>query len=60
MVYVNCEVKADDKAGDISIRFDDNGKSGHLQISGGPDNGVRLRIRVPRDSHLVVRCIVID
>jgi hypothetical protein len=60
MIYVSCEVRGDHSARDISIRFEDNGKSGRLQISGGPDNDVRLRIRVPRDSHLVVRCTAGD
>ena len=55
-ISVNCEVRRDDNAGDIAVKFEDNGKSGRLQISGGPNNDVRVRIRVPRQSNLVVRC----
>jgi hypothetical protein len=60
MIYVSCEVRAEDNARDIAIRFEDNGKSGRLEISGGPDKDVRLRIRVPRQSNLVVRCTAGD
>ena len=60
MIRVSCEVRAEDEAADISIRFEDSGKTGRLEISGGPDRDVRLRIRVPRQSNLVVRCTAGD
>ena len=60
MVHVTCEVDRDDRADTIAISFEDNGKSGRLQITGGPKNGVRVRIRVPRESDLVVRCTAGD
>jgi hypothetical protein len=54
MIHVSCEVPGGN-ARDISIRFEDDGSLARLQISGGPDNDVRLRIRVPRQLDLVVR-----
>jgi hypothetical protein len=60
VVRVDCELKEPDKAKDISITFDDHGKYGRLRIHGGPNGDVRLRIRVPRESNLIVRCTAGD
>jgi hypothetical protein len=54
-VSVSCELKYADRAKEVKIRFRNAGTSGDLRISGGPNNGVRLRIRIPRNSHLFVR-----
>ena len=60
-ISVNCEVGGDpNRAREITVKFEDNGKSGRLQISGGPDNNVRIRIRIPQRSDLVVRCTAGD
>lgn len=56
-IQVTCEARGEPGGTrDISIRFDDKGKVGRLEVSGGPRNDVRIRIRVPRHSNLVVRC----
>jgi hypothetical protein len=54
-VRVTCELKDSDRAKDVMITFEDSGKSGRLRIYGGPNNEVRMRIQVPRESHLIVR-----
>jgi hypothetical protein len=56
-IQVTCEVRGDQgSTRDITVRFDDKGKVGRLEVSGGPKSDVRIRIRVPRQSNLVVRC----
>lgn len=55
-VHVTCIVDESDGARNIKVQFRDNGKVGRLEVSGGPNNGVRLRIQLPRESNLVVRC----
>lgn len=59
-VRVTCQVGEHDQARDIRIRFDQTGRSGRLEITGGPSNHVKLRVQVPRESHLVVRCTAGD
>jgi hypothetical protein len=54
-VSVSCELKYPDKASQVKIKFKTVGTSGDLRISGGPRNDVRIRIQVPRNSHLFVR-----
>ena len=56
VVSVHCEVRGEGSARDITVRFEDTSKFGRLSVSGGPNNNVRIRIRVPRQSNLVVRC----
>ena len=60
VVSVDCELKHPERAKDISIAFEDYGTYGRLRIHGGPNADVRLRIRVPRESDLVVRCTAGD
>jgi hypothetical protein len=54
-VSVSCELKYEDRARDVKIAFRNTGKSGDLRITGGPTNNFRVRIRIPRNSHLFVR-----
>lgn len=54
-ISVSCELKYDDRARDVRITFQNDGKSGELRITGGPSNNFRVRIGVPRNSHLFVR-----
>lgn len=54
-VQVDCELKDSDQAKNVIISFDDKGTYGRLRIQGGPSGDVRLRIRVPKESNLVVR-----
>jgi hypothetical protein len=55
---VECDLKSQEraKARDIVITFDENGNSGRLRVRGGPNGDVRLRITVPKQSDLIVRC----
>ena len=54
-ISVSCELKYKDRSRDVKIAFRNAGKSGDLRITGGPNNDVRVRIRIPRNSHLFVR-----
>jgi len=54
-IRVSCELRDSDRARDVKIAFRSDGKSGHLRISGGPNNNFRVRIDVPRNSYLFVR-----
>lgn len=51
---VRVECIADERARDIRVDFD--GKSGKLRVHGGPSNHVRIRIDIPRNSNLTIRC----
>jgi hypothetical protein len=57
VVSVECDMKSHGRAAaeDIEITFHDHGKSGRLRVRGGPNGDVRFRIRVPKQSDLVVR-----
>ena len=55
LVRVTCELKRDEAAKDIAIRFTADGRSGNLRVRGGPTSDVRIRIEVPRSSNLFVR-----
>jgi hypothetical protein len=55
VVRVTCELKRDEDARDITIRFTADGNSGSLRVRGGPNEGVRIRIEVPKSSNLFVR-----
>lgn len=59
-IRVDCELKEHERAKDVSIDFEDNSKYGRLRIRGGPNGEVRLRIRVPKESNLIVRCTAGD
>jgi len=55
VVRVWCELKRPEREKDIAIRFDSAAGFGDLKISGGPNNDVKFRIEVPKNSNLVVR-----
>jgi len=55
LVRVTCELKRDDEARNITIRFRTDGNSGNLRVRGGPNDDVRIRIEVPKNSSLFVR-----
>jgi Putative adhesin len=55
-VRVTCETEDKDDARDIEIRF----SKGELRVHGGPRDKVRIRVEVPRRSHLHVRCTAGD
>jgi hypothetical protein len=53
---VACHLDDPSTARDIRIDFAPNAKGGRLRITGGPNNGVRLRIYVPQRSDLDLDC----
>jgi hypothetical protein len=55
LVRVTCELKRDQDARNITIRFSADGNSGSLRVRGGPNNDVKIRIEVPKSSNLFVR-----
>ena len=55
VLRVTCELKRDEDAGRIAIKFKAAGSSGDLSILGGPNGDVRMRIEVPKNSNLFVR-----
>jgi hypothetical protein len=55
VVRVTCELGRDVEARNITIRFTADRDSGSLRIRGGPNDGVRIRIEVPKSSNLFVR-----
>lgn len=55
LVRVTCELKHDEDARRIAIKFKAAGRSGDLSILGGPSNDGRFRIEVPKNSNLFVR-----
>lgn len=55
VVRVSCELKHNEDARDVTITFKASGRTGDLDIHGGPHNDIRFRIEVPRHSHLFVR-----
>jgi hypothetical protein len=55
VVRVSCVLKHDDEARDVTITFKASGRTGDLDIHGGPHNDIRFRIEVPKSSHLFVR-----
>jgi hypothetical protein len=55
VLRVTCELKHDEDARNITIRLNSDGNSGSLRVRGGPNEGVRIRIEVPKSSNLFVR-----
>jgi hypothetical protein len=45
---------------DVEARFEKHGKSGVLEITGGPRNDVTITVQVPKESNLVVRVFAGD
>lgn len=56
VIEVTCRVGRDDDASEISVTFEDNGRSARLKVSDGPNNDVRIRVLIPKKTHLRVRC----
>jgi hypothetical protein len=52
---VSCELQEADKTDEIAISFKPSSAGGELKIKGGPRNNTRIRIEVPRETHLYVR-----
>jgi hypothetical protein len=44
-----------ERAKEVAIEFEPAGKSGTLRIRGGPNNDIRFRIEVPKNTNLYVR-----
>jgi hypothetical protein len=55
VVRVSCEAPNREELRDISVSFESSGPSSKLRVSGGPTNEVRIRIEVPRNTHLSVK-----
>jgi hypothetical protein len=45
---------------DVEARFEKHGKSGVLQITGGPRNDISITVQVPKETNLVVRVFAGD
>jgi hypothetical protein len=45
---------------DVAARFEKHGRSGVLEITGGPRNDVTITVQVPKESNLVVRVFAGD
>jgi hypothetical protein len=55
VIKVSCELKRHERAKDVKISLKAAEKSADLRISGGPNNDVKFRIEVPKNSNLYVR-----
>jgi hypothetical protein len=54
-IRIWCELKEPDQAKDVHIAFRRDANRGELVVKGGPTNNFRVRVEVPRHSHLWVR-----
>ena len=55
MLRVTCQMQHPERAKEVAIEFEPGGKSGTLRIRGGPNNDIRFRIEVPKNTNLYVR-----
>jgi hypothetical protein len=55
VVRVSCEAPNREELREISVSFESSGPSSKLRVSGGPNDNVRIRIEVPRNTHLSVK-----
>jgi len=56
VLRVSCELnKGPERAKDVAITFQPDGKSGELRIRGGPNSDIHFRIEIPKTSNLFVR-----
>ncbi len=55
VLRVSCHLQYPERAKEVAIAFEPNGKSGYLRIRGGPNNDIRFRIEVPKNTNLYVR-----
>jgi hypothetical protein len=54
-IVVRYEGRNADRAGDVRVTLVRSGQTGELTIHGGPRNGFRIIVQVPRRSNLKVR-----
>jgi hypothetical protein len=55
VLRVSCHMQHPERAKEVAIEFEPAGKSGTLRIRGGPNNDIRFRIEVPKNTNLYVR-----
>jgi hypothetical protein len=55
VLRVSCYMQHSERAKEVAIEFEPGGKSGALRIRGGPNNDIRFRIEVPKNTNLHVR-----
>jgi len=55
MLRVSCHMQYPERAKEVAIEFEPSGKSGTLRIRGGPNNDIRFRIEVPKNTNLYIR-----
>ena len=55
MLRVSCHMQHPERAKEVAIEFEPSGKSGTLRIRGGPNNDIRFRIEVPKNTNLYIR-----
>lgn len=55
VLRVSCHMQHPERAKEVAIAFEPGGKSGTLSIHGGPNNDIRFRIEVPKNTNLYVR-----
>ncbi len=55
VLRVSCHMQYPERAKEVAIEFEPSGKSGTLRIRGGPNNDIRFRIEVPKNTNLYIR-----
>ena len=55
MLRVSCHMQHPERAKEVAIELEPSGKSGTLRIRGGPNNDIRFRIEVPKNTNLYIR-----
>jgi hypothetical protein len=55
VLRVSCHMQYPERAKEVAIEFEPSGKSGNLRIRGGPNNDIRFRIEVPKNTNLYIR-----
>lgn len=54
-IRIQCTLDDESRAGEVQIRFERTGDMGKLDIHGGPQNNVHIRIEVPWHTDLKLR-----
>lgn len=55
-VHVSCSADEAEDVKRIQVSFHNSGPSAMLRVKDGPSKNVRIRIEVPRETHLAVTC----